>query len=147
MCHGDVLVFASDGVWDNLGAGDVLGIVSRYMTGFRGWVAPGREDKREGGQESNYGSAPGKGTGALEVSEALAELTEEGGIAIQEKTIQAALAVAIAGEAKVASHDTRRESPFGRELKRHYPREQWEGGKVDDICVVVAVVVHDDMDS
>jgi protein phosphatase PTC7 len=33
--HGDVLVFASDGVWDNLSRHDILRIVSRVMLGAR----------------------------------------------------------------------------------------------------------------
>ena len=143
MRHGDVLVFASDGVWDNLSAGDVLSVVGRYMTGFGGWAVNGGKAGR-GRTKGALSDEDGKNAGELEASVQLEELTIEGGIAVQKKSIQAALAVAVAGEAKRASVDQRRESPFGRELKRHYPQEQWDGGKVDDICVVVALIVQDD---
>ncbi len=36
--------------------------------------------------------------------------------------------------------DTSRDGPFAKEVKKYYPNEAWHGGKVDDICVVVAVV-------
>ncbi|MCJ1287418.1 hypothetical protein MMC26_006767 [Xylographa opegraphella] len=121
--HGDVLVFATDGVWDNLSAADVMRLVSRYMLGFDGWVA----------------------TGGKAASAQLDALTVEGGVAKdRESSLQALLAVAVAGEAKAASEDARRDGPFAREVQRHYPAEGWRGGKVDDICVVVAVVVEDD---
>lgn len=121
--HGDVLVFATDGVWDNLSSAEVLKLVSRYMIGYHGWVA------------SNDG---------LGASEELNTLTTAGGIAKeQENTLQAMLAVAIAGEAKAASENTRRDGPFAKEVQKYYPQEKWRGGKVDDICVVVAIVVQD----
>ena len=137
---GDVLVLASDGVWDNLSAGDVLGIVSRYMVGFGAWTADGttKGPGNKGGVEHE---------GALEPSGELAALTREGGIAVKEGSLQALLAAAVAGEAKVASRDTRRDGPFAREMNLAYPQEKWQGGKVDDICVVVAVAVQDAEDA
>lgn len=119
--HGDVLVFATDGVWDNLSPANVLRIVSERMISFRGWVA----DER-----------------GLEASEYLELLTQEGGVATLERTMQAMLAGAIAGEAKMASMNTKVDGPFAREVQKYYPGESWHGGKVDDICVVVAVIVR-----
>jgi len=122
--HGDVLVFATDGVWDNLSSTDVMKLVSRYMTGFSGWV-----DGKDG----------------IAASDQLSILTTEGGIAKErENTIQALLAVAITGEAKAASENAKLDGPFAREVQKYYPGEDWHGGKVDDICVVVAVVVKND---
>ena len=121
--HGDVLVFATDGVWDNLSSGDLLKIVGRNMVGFNAWAME---------------------KGSAQVSKQLTNMTTTGSIPREfENSIQATLAVAIAGEAKLASLDDKAESPFARELKRFYPRENFQGGKVDDICVVVAVVVQD----
>jgi len=121
--HGDVLVFATDGVWDNLSSSDVLQIVSRHMTAFQVWeVGP-------------------KGT---EVSDSIRNLTLRGGIPKEhEDNLQTLLAIAIAGEAKMASMNTKRDGPFAKEVKRFYPGEDFHGGKVDDICVVVAIVVKD----
>ena len=119
--HGDVLVFATDGVWDNLSSVDVLKIVSRYMTGFDAWST---------------------GKNGLGASHKLDALTQTGGIAKEhENTIQALLAVAITSEAKMASQDTKLDGPFAKEVHKFYPHEDYHGGKVDDICVIVAVVV------
>ena len=119
--HGDVLMFATDGVWDNLSSNELLRIVSRYMTGFQAW------------QGSEKGTTVGKELGAL---------TTGGGIPKEkENTLQTLLAVAITGEAKAASQNSRRDGPFAKEVHKFYPHEDFHGGKVDDICVVVAVVV------
>ncbi|KAL8772279.1 MAG: hypothetical protein Q9209_002491 [Squamulea sp. 1 TL-2023] len=119
--HGDVLVFATDGVWDNLSSNELLQIVSRYMTGFQAW------------QASDQGTVIGKELG---------QLTEEGGIPKEkENSLQTLLAVAITGEAKAASQNPRRDGPFAKEVHKFYPHEDFHGGKVDDICVVVAIVV------
>ena len=121
--HGDVLVFATDGVWDNLSSADLLKIVSRNMTGFDAWKI---------------------GKDGLGVSDQLKILTQAGGIAKEhENTIQAVLAVAITSEAKMASVNSKVDGPFAREVQKFYPHEDFHGGKVDDICVVVAVVIED----
>ncbi|KAJ8070857.1 hypothetical protein OCU04_001219 [Sclerotinia nivalis] len=125
--HGDVVVFATDGVWDNLSGGDVLRIVSKRMRYERAWVN-GVEDK---------------GTG---VGEKLGESIGEGVAEGEDKnmlSLQSSLAVDIAGEAKAASLSLRRDGPFAREVQRRYPDEKWSGGKSDDICVVVVVAVEE----
>ena len=124
--HGDVLVFATDGVWDNLSPTDLLKLVSRQMMGFEAWVNSS------------------KGT---EVSDKIYKLTEEDGIALQvENTLQTNLAVNIVGEAKSASMNTKRDGPFAKEIHKYYPDEDWHGGKVDDICAVIAIVIQDNKD-
>jgi protein phosphatase PTC7 len=121
--HGDVLVFATDGVWDNLAPADILRHVSHYMTGFGAW---------ESGEEGMDGSKK------------LRELTEPGGIAKDvENTVQALLAVAITGEAKAASENQKIDGPFAKEVHRLFPGENYRGGKADDICVIVVIVVQD----
>jgi protein phosphatase PTC7 len=35
------------------------------------------------------------------------------------------------------------DGPFAKEVQKYYPNEDWRGGKVDDICVVVAIVVEE----
>lgn len=121
--HGDVLVFATDGVWDNLSSHDLLKIVSEQMQGFQAWTA---------------------GEKGLSVSEKLGELTMTGGIPKKhENTLQDLLAVTITGEAKAASLNTKADGPFAREVQKFYPHEDYHGGKVDDICVIVAIVIQD----
>lgn len=84
------------------------------------------------------------GEKGLEVSDHIRDLTTEGGIPKEhENTLQTLLAVTITGEAKMASLNTKRDGPFAREVKRFYPGEDYHGGKVDDICVVVAIVVEE----
>ena len=121
--HGDVLIFATDGLWDNLSARELLKVVSREMTGFSAWSTEGE-----------------KGT---TVSKRIHSLTEEGGIPKHsEKTLQTLLAVSVVREAKAVSMNTKRDGPFAKEVQKFYPQEDYHGGKVDDICVIVAIVVQ-----
>lgn len=91
------------------------------MAGFGGWEA---------------------GEDGYEASDDLDLLTTEGGVPKErENSLQALLAVAIAGEAKMASLNTKVDGPFAREVQKFYPGEDFHGGKADDICVVVAIAV------
>ena len=120
--HGDILVFATDGVWDNLRPLDLLKIVGQQMKGNQAWV---------------------DGEKGLEVSDILYNLTQKDGIqSPYENTLQTLLAANIVGEAKAASQDSNRDGPFAQEIQKHFPHEKYRGGKADDICVVVAVVVN-----
>ncbi|KAI4118251.1 MAG: hypothetical protein LQ345_001670 [Seirophora villosa] len=119
--HGDVLIFATDGVWDNLSSSQLLKIVSEDMSTLNAW------------------QTGGKGT---IVGNDLEALTKEGVIPSKEDiSLQTRLAKVIARKAKAASQDRRRDGPFAKEVQKFYPHENFHGGKVDDICVVVAVVV------
>lgn len=120
--HGDVLMFATDGVWDNLSTRELLKIVSQQMTGFHAWKT---------GEEGTT------------VSERIHDLTQDGGIPKQyENNLQTLLAINVVGEAKAASMNTKRDGPFAKEVQKFYPHENYHGGKVDDICVIVAIVVQ-----
>lgn len=123
--HGDVLVFASDGVWDNLSSQDILRIVSRRMVGARAW------------EHTEDGISLGRNLAEF----ILADNGKSGAEALP--NLQSFLAVGITGEAKAASVNTKVDGPFAREVHKYYPNEQWRGGKVDDICVVVAIVVEE----
>jgi len=123
--HGDVLIFATDGVWDNLSSQDTLRIVSKLMVGARAWE-PTQEGIRVGERLSFFtmpAPQPAKSQGV--------------------SSLQSFLAVGIAGEAKAASINTKVDGPFAKEVQKYFPEEGWSGGKVDDICVVVAVVVEE----
>lgn len=120
--HGDVLVFATDGVWDNLSPQDALGIVSRHMVDLGAWV------ERDG---------------TLEVGQDLAKLVQaDASRKAGKSSLQAKVAVAIAKEAKQTGLNTRRDGPFAKEVQKYYPGENWHGGKPDDIAAVVAVVLE-----
>lgn len=121
--HGDVILFATDGVLDNLFNQDLLRIASRVM------VASGAWKMAEGG---------GVGvTDKLELLVTPAEPSEENKKTV---TLQSLLATEIVAAAKRASVNTKLDGPFAKEVHKYYPQENWHGGKVDDICVIVAVV-------
>jgi protein phosphatase PTC7 len=122
--HGDVLILATDGVWDNLNSQDVLSVVSTQMRKHDAW-------KR----------APTEG---FTIADRLAVLTRPGGIGDgkSQQTLQGAIAAAVAGEAKTQSMNARRDGPFAREVQKNYPEENFHGGKVDDICVIVLIPVE-----
>jgi len=122
--HGDVLVFATDGVWDNLSPQDALGIVSRHMVDLGAWVEK---------------------DGTLEVGHDLAKLVQADATRKADKSsLQAKVAFAIAKEAKETGLNTRRDGPFAKEVQKYYPGENWHGGKPDDIAVVIAVVLENE---
>ncbi|KAK5988902.1 Protein phosphatase 2C-like protein [Cladobotryum mycophilum] len=127
--HGDVLVFATDGVLDNLFNQEILRIASRVMVTSGAWS-----------MESG---------GGVHVADAdsLDSLTRSSGpgVATNSKvdkivTLQSLLATELVNAAKLASINTKRDGPFAKEVKKYYPHEDWRGGKVDDICAVVVVV-------
>ncbi|KAF2753235.1 protein serine/threonine phosphatase 2C [Pseudovirgaria hyperparasitica] len=118
LSHGDILVLATDGVWDNLSPQDTLEIVSRYMIDNGAWTDSGA---------------------GITVSKKLGVATEQ---ASGRQTLQSLIARAVTKEAKRAGLNARRDGPFAREVRRYYPAEKWHGGKPDDICVVVVIAVN-----
>lgn len=119
--HGDVLIFATDGVWDNLSSSDILRTTCRVMVEQSGWIRTR--------------------SGEIDVSpefDALALEPEKLDVGLS-----AVLATAITREAKEASLDERRDGPFAKEVQRLFPKEHWRGGKADDICTLVVVVCQD----
>lgn len=128
--HGDVLVFATDGVLDNLFNQDILRIASRVMATSGAWNMAANE--------------------AVTVADSLDSLTGSpyesnaaDGKTKKAVTLQSLLATELVQAAKQASVNTKRDGPFAKEVKKYYPHENWHGGKVDDICVVIAVVSED----
>lgn len=128
--RGDVLIFASDGVWDNLFNQDILRVVTEAMTGTGAWLT--KSDKADA-TEHDEGSIR-----AADDLHALLEPKENG--KGQPFTLQSLLAVQLTAAAKAASINTKMDGPFAKEVQKWYPHENWRGGKVDDIVVVVAVV-------
>lgn len=123
--HGDILIFATDGVWDNMDAAEILRFADQYMMSEGGWV-------KAADGTLVVGTDIGKLTSCREDVHAITKM---------QRTLQAGLAAGIAKEAKQHSRNMRRDGPFAKEVQRSYPGEDFHGGKVDDICVVVVVVV------
>lgn len=124
--HGDVLVFATDGVWDNLFNQDILRIVSAAMTKTGAWL------DSEAGAIQVHPDLSG-----------LTDITAAEGTGKVPSTLQGLIATGITTAARAASVNTKLNGPFAKEVKKYYPQEAWHGGKVDDICVVAVVVSED----
>ncbi|PUU82183.1 phosphatase 2C-like domain-containing protein [Tuber borchii] len=116
--NGDVVVFATDGVWDNLSSQEILRIVSDEMVTGKGWIVGGEAGTVPSPQLENLTSS-----------------TEGQGL-------QATIAKAVVARAKSASINTKVDGPFAREVQRRFPSENFHGGKKDDICVVCMVAVE-----
>jgi len=114
--HGDVLVFATDGVWDNLNSQEILDTVSDCMLQSKVWS---HSDEDGGGMKMEMQPDPDGADGTA---------------------MQTTLAAAIVQKAKQASVDRQRDSPFAKAARKEMPDSRYVGGKPDDICVVVAVV-------
>lgn len=130
--HGDVVVLATDGLWDNLFNQDILRIVSRRMIGSGAWTTT------NSGVQVAADLRPFSGAGADKSS-----LAEERGLG-HSHTLQSLLATDIVASAKSASRNTRLDGPFAKEVKKYYPHEAWHGGKEDDICAVVVLVSEEE---
>lgn len=117
--HGDVFVFATDGVWDNLSPKQVLAVTNHVMKTTFAW---------------------GYQTGNCLIGQKLPYLTYA-----QHKNdpLQALIARDVVLEARAGSMNKNRDSPFALKMRAQFGNKAWRGGKVDDICVVVAVVVRD----
>lgn len=142
MQHGDVLLLATDGVFDNLNNQDILKLVTSRMVLTGAWTATG-----------STGIKPSDDLDHLTGPEGLAALAPPPSPSASEKppkkqdgqsyTLQSLIAATIAGEAKMASLDFRRDGPFAKEAQRYYPGDWYRGGKVDDIAVVAVVAVDE----
>ncbi|GAB7342634.1 hypothetical protein MBLNU457_g0799t1 [Dothideomycetes sp. NU457] len=121
--HGDVALFASDGLWDNLNAMEILKVVSSVMEKGGHWTkASGTEEGSSIGDVLHNSSPQGSDP---------------------EKDVAGQVAFAVMREAKVLSQDQKRDGPFAKEVHKFFPGENFHGGKVDDIAVVVCIAVQD----
>jgi protein phosphatase PTC7 len=120
VAHGDIFLLATDGVWDNLFNEDLLKIVSHEMMKEGAWIVP------QSGQSETVGKL-------------LAGAESEK----NDQSLSSKIARAVVSEARKAAYDTRRDSPFAKEARIEEPGARWTGGKIDDICVVVGVVIQD----
>ncbi|KKF95979.1 5-azacytidine resistance protein azr1 [Ceratocystis platani] len=127
---GDVLVLASDGVWDNMFNEDILKVVGKMMLASGAWTI---DDD-----------------GAVQVAPSISEMVKVPELSAggpqalnSQATLQSLVASRIALTAKANSHETRRDGPFAKAMKRINRRERWVGGKVDDIMVVVLIATQD----
>ncbi|EME49883.1 hypothetical protein DOTSEDRAFT_50057 [Dothistroma septosporum NZE10] len=123
--HGDIVLFATDGVWDNLSAQDTLQVVARVM------------------EEGGYWFKSSKGAETKLDDALIRSLPRNIDDTVKDSYLPGQIAAAVMREAKIAGLDRRREGPFAKEVKARYPQEGWEGGKPDDIAVVVCIAVEE----
>lgn len=173
-CHnvenGDVLLFATDGVWDNLFPQEILRLVSNEMVAAGGWSAPhvtpvnknsskiNPDDEvyassdsastapnptvRKPTNEDGQGSESGDGAiKGISPTQYLFPLTSP----TDGTGLQSAIARTVTAAAKSASLNSRVDGPFAKELRKCLPGEHFRGGKRDDISVIVCVVVDKDL--
>ncbi|RCI11500.1 hypothetical protein L249_7767 [Ophiocordyceps polyrhachis-furcata BCC 54312] len=125
--HGDVILLATDGLLDNLFHQDILRIASRVMISSGAWTLTQTEGVRV---------ADSIGT----LVDQMRPTLDQDRLRKNSTTLQSLLATELVMAAKAASVNTKVDGPFSKQVRRYYPRERWHGGKVDDICVVAAVV-------
>lgn len=147
MQHGDVLMLATDGVFDNLNNQDILKLVTSRMLQTGAWVAstsPPAEIVPSDHQTLTRLTGP-EGVSPLlypatRPPKRFATPLNPHNIAF---TLQSVLAASITEEAKLASMDFRRDGPFAKKAQRYYPGDYFRGGKVDDIAVLIIVAVEE----
>ncbi|GAB1199478.1 hypothetical protein APSETT444_008828 [Aspergillus pseudonomiae] len=142
MQHGDVLLLATDGVFDNLNNQDILKLITSRMVLTGAWTAT-----------PDVGIKPSTDLDQLTGPEGLASLIPSSSTQTSQQqrstskshlySLPSLLAATIAGEAKLASVDMRRDGPFAKEAQRYYPGDWYRGGKVDDIAVLAVVAVEE----
>ncbi|QIW97087.1 hypothetical protein AMS68_002605 [Peltaster fructicola] len=123
--HGDIVLFGTDGVWDNLSAQDTLAIVTKVMEEQGLWF-----------KSHNFAGAE-----TMLNADGIRSISQDPTENDAEKYVPGLIVRAVMREAKLAGLDRKRNGPFAKEVKKHYPHEMWQGGKPDDIAVVVAVAV------
>lgn len=121
--HGDVVVFATDGVWDNLSPQDILTTVSALMRESGAWERSG---------EKGY-------TVTKQLSTLMQKRVADGE---QRYSLPSVIASHIVGEAKTASRDRKRDGPFAKAVQKEFPFDRYHGGKIDDITVIALVAVE-----
>ncbi|KAI5285492.1 hypothetical protein KEM52_002418, partial [Ascosphaera acerosa] len=153
MRHGDVLLLATDGVFDNLFRSDLLRIVTRRMFATGAWLM----ESRDNGDEAATAAANLEALtrpGGIDL-DALFEGDGDDAIKRQARqpaadlppalrpSLQSLLALSVLVQAKLAGMDMRRDGPFAREAQRYMPAERWRGGKIDDTTALVVVAVEE----
>jgi protein phosphatase PTC7 len=124
--HGDIVLFATDGVWDNLSAQDTLVIATKVMQDHGYWSKPQDSSSTETVQDDAR-------------IRAIPSIIDDSN---SQSYLPGLLSRAVMREAKITGLDRKRNGPFAKEVRQRYPSEGWVGGKPDDIAVVVCIAVQ-----
>jgi len=129
--HGDIVIFATDGVWDNLFEDEILNLVMSECKHF---------DVVEDSSSSSINTkALVSATRDREVYPQFADQK----LKREDRSLQAAIATSIVQASKVAGENEKRDGPFAKAVQKAYPYETWHGGKADDISVVVLIALEE----
>ncbi|EED16143.1 conserved hypothetical protein [Talaromyces stipitatus ATCC 10500] len=154
MQHGDVLILATDGVFDNLNNQDILKIVTGRMLATGAWTEDPKNAaicpstklhalSQAGGLHRFSSKSSSSPSSSSSSSSSSSQLPPPPAPHFKNHhTLQALIAASIVGEAKLASVDMRRDGPFAKEAQRYYPGHWYRGGKVDDISVLVIIGIE-----
>ncbi|KAI9787381.1 MAG: hypothetical protein M1816_007514 [Peltula sp. TS41687] len=123
--HGDVLLFATDGVWDNLSRQQLSTTIGHFMVASKAWNI----DKESGVVVTKDRQV---------FANPFPDLDHK---VVKLHGLSGFLAALVTREAKTASISRSVDGPFAQEMRRHFPFDGYRGGKVDDICVMVVIVL------
>lgn len=129
--HGDIVIFATDGVWDNLFEDEILKLVTSECTHFGVMKDPS--------ESSINTKALVSATKDRDVYPQYADQK----LKREDRSLQAAIATSIVQASKVAGENEKRDGPFAKAVQKAYPYESWHGGKADDISVVVLIALDE----
>jgi len=129
--HGDIVIFATDGVWDNLFEDEILNLVTDECKHFG--------IMKDSASSSINTKALLSATKDRDVYPQFADQK----LKREDRSLQAAIATSIVQASKVAGENERRDGPFAKAVQKAYPYESWHGGKADDISVVVLIALEE----
>lgn len=130
--HGDIVIFATDGVWDNLFEDEILNLVTDECKHFG-----------VSGPDASLSSINTKAlVSATKDPEVYPQFADQK-LKRTDRSLQAAIATSIVQASKVAGENQKRDGPFAKAVQKAYPYERWHGGKADDISVVVLIAMEE----
>ena len=131
--HGDVIIFGTDGVWDNVSAQETLETVTKVMHDHNYWTS----------QAQSSPSSSSKPNETHLNGPLISSIPHQPTATTNPPFLPSLIATALTHAAKTASLNTRRNGPFAKEVQRRFPHERFRGGKIDDIAVVACVAVRE----
>lgn len=131
MKKGDVVVLASDGLWDNVYKNEIVKVVKKHASQWRAVKQMGTH-----GPENKPASAAFQNA---VISRDVLERWPASGEHVSGGRLQE-LVFDLAGHACSVAHSKSRSSPFAVKSKEAH-HQSHHGGKLDDITIVVATVV------
>lgn len=125
LTEGDLIISATDGLTDNVFTADILRIIRRHMEEWK-YCPPKQEKERFSGDIFDSDVLEGSMSSRTHVQSSRLK----------------SIAEALANKACEMAHSRRGLSPFGHAARKE--RISFDGGKLDDITIVVSLAVTSD---